>query len=172
MKLVAGLGNPGDKYKFNRHNTGRLVVDRLRESKFKIYNWEAAHGAFICKGSGVILARANDTFMNESGEWISNIKDYYKIEKRDIIVVYDDLDLEMGQVKVTERGPRVHNGVNSIIYRIGDGFTHVRCGVDDRAGDRSMAGSDYVLRDFPNEQLREKLISLAEAEVFKLIEVI
>lgn len=107
--------------------------------------------------------------MNESGEWVKKIRDFYKAENQEVIVVYDDLDLGVGRVLVSNRGPKIHNGVNSVISAIGEGFVHVRCGVDDRDGDRSLPGVEYVLRDFPDIEGRDLLVGKAVEEVGKLI---
>ncbi len=181
MKLTIGLGNPGEKYVKNRHNVGRMVVDRLnkklniKDQKYraKIKNddgWVVLGGALVAKNGNILLAKAaEENFMNESGEWVGKLKNFYKVENKDIAVIYDDLDLEMGRVLVSDKGPKIHNGVNSVIERIGEGFIHVRCGVDDRAGDRSLPGAEYVLRDFPDKEKRERLIERAVGETETLI---
>ena len=168
MKLVVGLGNPGEKYRNNRHNVGRTVVDRMYNLKCKIYNWVKIGEADICKCGNFILAKAGGgKFMNESGEWVRKLKDFYKVDNKDIVVVYDDLDLEMGRVLVTDRGPKIHNGVNSVTEIIGEGFVHVRCGVDDRGGDRSVPGEVYVLEDFPDTVVRDELVGKVVGEVVR-----
>jgi len=169
MKLIAGLGNPGEKHKNNRHNVGMRVVDKLVEKRYKDYGWTPWEGAHVCKAEEVVIAKPMSYFMNESGEWVKKLKNFYKIENHNIVVVYDDLDLEMGRVLVTDRGPKIHNGLNSIITAIGETFLHVRCGVDDRGGDRSLPGSEYVLRDFPNGEELNKLIEIAVMSLENLL---
>src|SRR3989338_10581789 len=172
MKLVAGLGNPGKKFERNRHNAGRAVVLRVSDGKLGGTGggWSSRSGAEIFRLEEVVLAVAGKgVYMNESGEWVKNVRDFYKIENRDVIIVYDDLDLESGRVLVSDKGPKIHNGVNSVATMIGTGFLHLRCGVDDRNGDRSVSGEEYVLGDFTDEVKREKLIEKGQEELKKII---
>ncbi len=171
MKLIAGLGNPGQKYENSRHNVGRMVIEEIcRHPEFTGLRWERLDGAEVCKVGDLILARAGEgSFMNESGTWLKKLRDFYKIANENVIVVYDDLDLEVGRVKMGSKGPQVHNGVNDVIEMMGEGWIHVRCGVDDRGGDRILPGSDYVLGEFPDVLVRDKLVSNAVHQVLELI---
>lgn len=160
MKLVVGLGNPGEKYKHTRHNVGFMVLNQLQKDA-NLGNWT------FDKGSNVEVIKTNtgvfvkpQTFMNESGSAVyavlKNI-DYPALSKRDfsnVFVVYDDLDLPVGKYKLQlGTGPKVHNGVNSIKERLGsDQFWHIRIGTDGRQGDRSMDPEDYVLSGFTQDE--------------------
>lgn len=134
MKLVIGLGNPGEKYKGNRHNVGYKVIDELTRSRL--------HKDVIVKKTNV--------FMNQSGEFVKKLVDQHKANPSDLWVIHDDLDIPLGSYKIQKgKGPRLHNGVNSIEDKLGsDDFWRVRVGVDNRdLGDRA-SGEDYVLQDF------------------------
>src|SRR3989344_1048929 len=118
MKLVVGLGNPGSKYAHTRHNVGYLVADKLSASDF--------------------LILLPDKFMNRSGVVLKAfLKKHPKIELKDVYVVHDDLDIELGKYKLTfGKGPKVHNGLKSIYEQLGTkDFWHLRIGIDsDRGG--------------------------------------
>ena len=138
MKLIVGLGNPGKKYEKTRHNIGFLVLDRLvqqhRECDFS--NWEQSKkfNAEICggtyKGEKVILVKPL-TFMNNSGQAVGMIAQYYKIRPNDLIVAHDEKDIPLGEIRVQkDRGPAGHNGVKSIIEHCGTkNFTRIRIGI-------------------------------------------
>jgi peptidyl-tRNA hydrolase, PTH1 family len=165
MRIIAGLGNPGEKYRYNRHNVGRLVVNEIfttRSSTGDSPKWVNFNGVWICKFEKMVLAKAGENFfMNESGIWLRRISEFFKVDNESIDVVYDDLDLELGRIMISNKGPKIHNGVNSVIAHLGDGFRHVRCGVDDRLGDRSIPGAEYVLRDFADTEEMSTLVSKA-----------
>jgi len=152
MKLVVGLGNPGQKYKNTRHNVGFLVVDRLAlhsqgrgHSPPKIckdFLTKGIHPLIIDKGMGeekVVLVKPQ-LFMNKSGVAVKAIlKKHPKVSGEDLYIVYDDLDIELGKYKIGEKGPREHNGLRSIYEQIGiKDFKHVRIGIDNRPGIRRV----------------------------------
>lgn len=139
MKLVVGLGNPGKKYEKTRHNAGFVVLDAVQKQLAKIdqmsaWKLDKSFNAMIAEGhvSGnkVIMAKPL-TFMNRSGDAVSLIKQYYKIDNRDILVVHDDKDIELGEVKYQwNRGHAGQNGIRSIIQMIGTKeFYRLRVGV-------------------------------------------
>lgn len=138
MKLVVGLGNPGEKYANNRHNVGHMVVDALQTS-----------GA----PKGVVVKKT-DVFMNESGRAVKKLVDFYKVSPEDLYIVYDDLDIRLGEYKISKgKGPRVHNGVNSVEESLGTSdFWHVRMGIDNRNSENRTPGEAYVLQDFDDEE--------------------
>lgn len=153
MRLIIGLGNPDKEYLNNRHNVGHMVIDALAP-KAPIPNFQFSK---------------TDVYMNESGEYVSKQKNFYKVDLNDLYVVYDDLDIPLGSYKISKgKSPRVHNGIISVIEKLGsEDFWHVRIGVDSREGDRTLSGKDYVLQNFTDtekEQL-EKVI----AEVVRLL---
>lgn len=133
MFVIAGLGNPGKKYEKTRHNMGFLVVDRIAE-KCGISVKKMKHRALV--GEGRISGRRAllvkpQTYMNLSGESIREIVDYYDAELEDVIVIYDDFDLEIGSIRVRKKGSAgSHNGMKSVISHLGSGdFPRVRIGI-------------------------------------------
>lgn len=133
MKLIVGLGNPEIKYAFTRHNTGFLAIDELL-ARYKLTLDNDKFNGIFCKtkleGTDVIIAKPM-TYMNNSGEFIAPLAHYYKIEPSDIIVVYDELALPVGKVKITKEGSAAgHNGIKSIIANLStEKFIKVRIGI-------------------------------------------
>lgn len=155
MKVVVGLGNPGERYVSNRHNTGFMLVDALAQ-KYEVGAWESKFGALIAKAEGLLLVKPQ-LFMNKSGEVVSQIMNFYKIPTADLWVCHDDLDIRLGEYKIVNGvGPKVHNGVNSVETQLGKtDFWRVRVGVDNRpTGEARTPGEDYVLADFSGEERR------------------
>lgn len=152
IKLIVGLGNIGDDYVRTRHNAGFLLLDKLAEKAFKE---EKKFHSSISKFNDTILAKPT-TMMNSSGIAAYELRKYYKIKPREIMVVYDDLDLELGSYKLQfSKYPKVHNGLNSIIkYLDTDKFWHLRVGVDSRSEEekRFIPGLDYVLKRINSEE--------------------
>jgi len=134
MRLIVGLGNPGEKYENTRHNIGFLVLDKIAEKRGVVVRLEnqykAENGDFNINDDRVKLAKPQ-TFMNESGKAISLMKNYYKLDSEDIWVVHDDVDLEVGKVRVVLGGSSAgHKGVQSIIDNLGtEQFWRIRVGV-------------------------------------------
>ncbi|NEU32545.1 aminoacyl-tRNA hydrolase [bacterium LRH843] len=162
MKLVVGLGNSGDKYNGTRHNVGFDCIDRLseqlqielNESKFK-----GVFGRGIAGGEKVILLKPL-TYMNLSGESVRPLMDYYNIDIRDLLVIYDDLDLPTGKIRLRQKGSAGgHNGIKSLIAHLGtQEFNRIRVGVDRPTNGEPVA--NYVLgryrpdeRDAVNESI-------------------
>lgn len=160
MKLIVGLGNPGNKYAQTRHNVGWMVIDQLATrleveswrfgSKFEAETAESSHN-----DEKIILAKPQ-TFMNESGRAVQKLMQFYKLSPSDVIVIYDEIDLPLGQVRLRQEGSGGgHRGVESVINHIGEHFTRVRVGID--PNDRTKEPSEiYVLKPFSVEQ-REQL---------------
>ena len=135
MKLIIGLGNPGEKYEKTRHNTGFLAVDKIADNfQFPSFEFHRTFNAEISKdminGEKVILVKPQ-TFMNNSGETVKAILDYYGIELESIVVIHDDLDIVIGEYKISKnRGSAGHRGVQSIMSYLGtEDFTRVRIGI-------------------------------------------
>ena len=175
MIVIAGLGNPGRKYDRTRHNAGFCVIDRLAdrygisvdEKMFK-----ALVGRGVIEGQKVLLVKPQ-TFMNLSGESIQPILGYYKVDPQDFIVIYDDISLEPGNIRVRGKGSAGgHNGIKSIIARLGtQDFPRVRIGTGEKPAMMDLA--DYVLGHFtPEEQkeMDEAYAAGAEAAVTLLTE--
>lgn len=155
MKLIVGLGNPGEKYLSNRHNVGFRVLDLL-STKFADSSWEKSDkfaASVNFTSSDYILAKPK-TFMNNSGSSVKNILNYYKTKITDLWIVHDDLDIKLGQYKIQKgRGPKLHYGVKSIEESLGKtDFWRVRIGVDNREPESRILGEDYVLQNFTKEE--------------------
>jgi PTH1 family peptidyl-tRNA hydrolase len=144
MKLIVGLGNPGEEYKNTRHNAGFLVAEALTAqisksksqvpNKFKIFK--------------------SDKFMNESGSFVKNLFDKYELNPSDLYIVHDDLDIKLGEFKIQlGHGPKDHNGLNDVYQKLGsDEFWHIRVGIDNRPLDNTPMGIEYVLQNFTDEE--------------------
>ncbi len=131
MRIIVGLGNPGDKYTAVRHNLGFTIVDEFRH-KHNLGKWqnEAKFKSEIVKTDNLVLARPQ-TYMNNSGMGVKLLADYYKIPHEDVILIYDDLDLPLGKIKVRLGGAAAgHHGVESVIEHLGtDEFIRIRLGI-------------------------------------------
>ena len=168
MYLIAGLGNPGDKYALTRHNVGFLVIDEIAKniptSNINNPNFKA----IVLKSSNKILVKPQ-TYMNLSGESILPIADYYNIPNENIIVVHDDLDLPFGAVKFKIGGSHGgHNGLKSIDSNIDKDYIRVRIGIGKPTNKKDVAS--WVLSNFSKEELN-KLNDIIN-HVIKAIEVI
>lgn len=155
MKIIAGLGNPGAKYAGTRHNVGFSVIDEFSERhniKIETSKHKALIGKGMADGERVILAMPQ-TFMNLSGESIRAIMDFYKCTPDDLIVVYDDIDLEAGRLRIRQKGSAGgHNGMKNIILHTGSqDFARVRVGVGKKPDNMDLA--DYVLSRFGRDEL-------------------
>ncbi len=132
MYIIAGLGNPGKEYAGSRHNVGFMTLDELAD-RYNIDVREKAHKALIGKGmiegNKVILVKPQ-TYMNLSGESIRSVMDYYKTEPSEFIVIYDDISLEPGQIRIRKKGSAGgHNGIKNIIAHLGtQEFPRIRIG--------------------------------------------
>lgn len=153
--LIAGLGNPGRDYKLNRHNIGFMVLDSLADrlgEKFSRYESKALVTKERYQGQRLILAKPQ-TYMNESGQAVSNLVRFYKIPLENLLIVYDEVDLPFGTIRIRPNGGSAgHRGIQSIIERMGtEQFSRLRVGIGRPPG-RKQAAS-YVLRDFSTEEL-------------------
>lgn len=133
MKLIVGLGNPGEQYEDTRHNIGYMVVDKLaREIGREALEWkkDEKRQVILAKVGDVILAKPV-TFMNNSGIAVANVAGLYKIKAEDIWVVHDDIDLPLGKIRIRKGGGTAgHNGVESILKHVGsDVFLRFRLGI-------------------------------------------
>ena len=152
MYLIAGLGNPGEKYKYTRHNVGFMAIDYLSavyQISVKKIKFRSLLGEGNIGGERVILAKPS-TFMNNSGEAVGEIARFYKIPPQNIIVIYDDVALDTGRLRIRPSGSDGgHNGMKSIIYHLkSDSFPRVRIGVGKASG-AELAG--HVLGTFSKE---------------------
>jgi PTH1 family peptidyl-tRNA hydrolase len=156
ISLVAGLGNPGREYERTRHNLGFVVLDALAAKLGIAWKRPAAFEAEIARGDrgpvpGLLLAKPQ-TFMNESGVALRKLADFHRIPVSSIVVIYDDLNIELGLVKISVTGSAGgHNGVASVLTHLGDGFIRYRLGIGPKQP-AQMDLKDFVLGKFTPEQ--------------------
>ncbi|RIK18044.1 MAG: aminoacyl-tRNA hydrolase [Anaerolineae bacterium] len=152
--LIVGLGNPGRAHLYNRHNVGFMVADRLATRhgiELKRVQNKAIVGSGRIADRPVIVAKPQ-TFMNLSGEAIGPLVNYYKIPQRNILVVYDELDIPFAVIRLREKGGAGgHNGMRSLIQHLGNDFARMRMGIGRPPG--RMDPAAFVLQDFGREEL-------------------
>ena len=171
MYVIAGLGNPGREYEGTRHNVGFMTLDALAD-KYNIDVREKAFKGLIGKGmiegNKVILVKPQ-TYMNLSGESVRELVNYYKVDpESELIVVYDDISLAPGQIRIRKKGSAGgHNGIKNIIANLGtDHFMRVKVGVGEKPKNWDLA--DYVLSPFTKDE--RPLVNLAIEHAAKAIE--
>ena len=168
MFLIVGLGNPGSKYAKTRHNIGFRVVDALAErvgAKIDTDKHKGLIGKGMIGGEKVIFAKPL-TYMNSSGECVRSVADFYKIPAENVIVVYDDISLDVGKLRIRKKGSAGgHNGIKSIIAHLGtETFPRLKFGVGDKP--KGMDLADYVLGNFSAEDeavLKSEIIRACDA---------
>ena len=154
IRLIVGLGNPGSKYEGTRHNAGAFFVRKLaRLHSVALSADRNAHGesgrGFI--GDKELRFLIPHTFMNESGVCLQKVSSFYKIPPEEIVVVYDEINLDVGEAKISARGGSGgHNGLSDIIDRLNPTFTRVRIGIG-RKAPKEIDLADYVLGKFSEE---------------------
>ncbi|MEM7191465.1 MAG: aminoacyl-tRNA hydrolase [Pseudomonadota bacterium] len=170
MKLFVGLGNPGAKYAFNRHNVGFMAVDVIAaahafSSWRKRFQGLASEGRL---GDEQVLLLKPETFMNESGRSVQEATRFYKIALSDVIVFHDELDLAPGKVRVkTGGGVAGHNGLKSLTAHLGNDYMRVRIGIGHPGHREQVIG--HVLRDFAKadmDWLEPVLFAMSDAAPF------
>ena len=153
LYIIGGLGNPGDKYEKTRHNVGFNVIDLLAK-EYSIDVSKLKHKALIGEGrvgtEKVILVKPM-TYMNLSGESVVDICNYYNVDLENVIVIYDDIDLDVGKIRIRKKGSGgTHNGMRSIIKCLGSNeFPRVRVGISKPKNGQDLA--DFVLSRFAKE---------------------
>ncbi len=154
MFVIAGLGNPGNKYERTRHNVGFRVIDRLA-AKYGIRMDQKKHravcGTGLVEGYKVLLIKPQ-TYMNLSGESVREVMDFYKADpEEELLVIYDDISLEPGQLRIRKKGSAGgHNGIKNIIQHLGtQTFLRIKVGVGGKPEGYDLA--DYVLGCFQKE---------------------
>jgi len=165
MRWIVGLGNPGAAYANTRHNAGFMVVDELARrlnADVGTQKFRALVGETRVGDVKVALIKPM-TYMNLSGESLRAFMDFYKAKLEDLIVVYDDLDTEVGRIRLRYQGsPGGHNGIKSIIQHVGtQTFNRVRVGIS--RPEPGMVISDYVLSGFPKSEKEALQRSVEEA---------
>ncbi len=155
MKLIAGLGNIGEKYLFTRHNAGFMVVDKIAYDNGFEFREEKKLKCMITKfkqNNEDILLIKPTTYMNLSGDAIIAVMNYYKIDVKDILIIYDDLSLELGKIRFRSNGSDGgHNGIKSVIKNLASkDFDRLKFGIGPQPPIPSEA---FVLQNFTKEQL-------------------
>jgi len=169
-----GLGNPGLKYKKTRHNTGFQVVDFLAgKNKFnKNKKLQSEIVETEINNKKIILAKPQ-TFMNNSGKATRALADYYKIKNNNIIIIYDELDLPFGEIRVRNKGSSAgHNGIKSIIENLGaENFYRIRTGTANEYKNQIPA-EQFVLKRFSRDEYKELQNKILPEGVGKIKEII
>ena len=168
MYLIIGLGNPEPEYCYTRHNMGFDVLNIISEKydiKINKSGFKAIYGSGLIENEKVILCKPQ-TYMNLSGDSIIEIANFYKISPSNIIVIYDDIDLETGIIKIRKKGgPGGHNGMKSVVDRLGtEEFSRIRIGTGFCEDKNNLIG--YVISKVSNEEylkLREGVNKAVEA---------
>ena len=153
-KLIVGLGNPGSKYQWTRHNAGFMVLDRFsKDAGIAVTrnNFSGLYGEGTYHGERLLLLKPQ-TFMNLSGRSVAAALNFHKIDIQDLIVIHDDLDIPFGRVKLKEEGGHAgHNGLRSLLQELGSGrFVRLRIGIGRPLHDDA---ADYVLSSFSSDEL-------------------
>jgi PTH1 family peptidyl-tRNA hydrolase len=160
LKIVVGLGNPGSKYEFTRHNIGFRVVDNLSRDMETEFKKAKSYYSLISRGminnQKVILVKPQ-TFMNLSGRAVNRIVSYYKIPYQDLLIVYDDLNLELGQIRIRKKGSAGgHKGMESIMqYLNSEDIPRLRIGIRNPSVSFNFDCMSYVLSNFNNNEENE-----------------
>ena len=175
MKIIIALGNPGQQYANTRHNAGFIIADELQKSLgFSDFEKNSKFDALVCEknlgGEKILLAKPQ-SFMNNSGQVVKKMLDFFKIPKENLRVLHDVLDIELGAFKIsTDSSAAGHNGVQSIIDNLGSQqFKRIRIGIEgsEKKKDRIIPGDVFVLQDFSKEEL-ELIKKLAKKIVGEL----
>lgn len=181
MKIVVGLGNPGKQYEKTRHNAGFLMIGRIKENyKFTDFQFNKKFNADISISSIPLLPQAGEssptyvgpdegntgknqkiilakpqTMMNNSGQSVKAVLDFYKLTPENLIVIHDDIDIEIGKYKISsDSGSAGHNGVQNIIDKLGtQNFKRIRIGIANVKLRAKIDPTDFVLQKFSDEEL-------------------
>ncbi len=178
MKLICALGNPEPEFTYTRHNVGKDVLNQFVDLYFTDYDWEfkkkfKSDMVFVSEPADVILVKPT-CFMNEGGIPLQKISSFYKVSSENILIIYDELDLVVGEYKLSQgKGSRIHNGVKSVNSSIknSENIWHLRVGVRDEKIGQSVqkSGRDptkYVLAKLPISD-RKKIKKLVEESISK-----
>jgi len=168
MKIIIGLGNPGEKYKLTRHNTGFMAIDALSEQQNLTWQHNKKFNAFICKNNNILYVKPQ-TFMNNSGQAVATIMSYYQLLPKKLglfktkdsdlskilTVIHDDIDIKLGKYKISLNSRSAgHKGIKSIInYLKTKDFNRIRIGIKTEIVDK-MPADRFVLQKFSQEELK------------------
>lgn len=171
MYIIAGLGNPGKEYTSSRHNSGFMALEFLAERlnvKLNKLKFNSVYGETFINGEKVMLVKPV-TYMNRSGIAIGEIMKFYKVPTENLIVIYDDIDIALGTIRIRPNGsPGTHNGMKSIIQSIGTNFPRIRIGI---GRNENMDLADYVLQKFSPDE-KETLKPIIEKAAEAAVEII
>ncbi len=174
MYLIVGLGNPEPRYLNTRHNMGFDVINELsKESNIKVSKskFDAFYGMGEIKNKKVILVKPQ-TYMNDSGTSVIKFKKFYKISNKNIIVTYDDMDLELGNIRLKAKGSAgTHNGMKSIVKNLNtEEFTRVRVGIGSPKYKNEII--NYVLEQIPRREreILDESIKKAKDSILEILE--
>ena len=171
MYLIVGLGNPEEDYSNTRHNMGFNTINKIaKEYDIEVNKkkFKGLYGTGMIEGEKVILLKPQ-TFMNLSGESVKEVVDFYKIENDDIIVIYDDMDVELGTIKIRKKGgPGSHNGMKSVVQYLGTDFARIRVGIGKPEDNYFIR---YVIGPIPKEEkeIFDKSTTTAKEAVIEII---
>lgn len=173
MYLIVGLGNPESDYANTRHNMGFKVINELaKEYEIEIARkkFNSEYESAIIEGEKVVLVKPQ-TFMNASGEAVIEFVNFYKIEVDKVIIIYDDIDIEPGKIRIRKSGsPGSHNGMKSVVHFLNDeNFPRIRVGIGKPDEDTNMI--EYVIGAIPEEEKDnlDKGIEMAKDAVIELL---
>jgi PTH1 family peptidyl-tRNA hydrolase len=165
--IIVGLGNPGKRYENTKHNMGFLAIDLIAERngiKINKIKHKALCGEGAVAGQRVLLAKPQ-TYMNLSGESVRAVTDYYKLPSSGLLVLYDDVDIPIGHIRIRGKGSAgTHNGMRSIIGSLGcEDFPRIRIGISDGERERGEALVSYVLGGFRKQRVKEAEEAIVKA---------
>lgn len=173
MFLIVGLGNPEEEYSGTRHNMGFDTINKLAKQfniKVDKRKFKGLYGSGIIEGEKVILLKPQ-TYMNLSGESVKSIMQFYKINPEDIVIIYDDVDISPGIIKIRKKGgPGGHNGMKSVVSEIGtETFSRVRIGIGKPAQKDKMI--QFVIGPIPKDEkeILDKATTLGKEAVIEII---
>lgn len=173
MRLIVGLGNPGAKYEKTRHNIGFMILEKIAAERGVVFHLEPHYESRFAEMGDLedrIKLVLPQTFMNESGRAVGKCKDYWKIDSEDIWVIYDDVDLEFGKVRINLGGTSAgHKGIESIIQAIGEQFWRIRVGV---GRSEKIPTEEWVLMNFekPEAEKIAKIIDVTSDFVLESLD--
>lgn len=165
MKLVVGLGNPGKDYEKTRHNIGFMTIEELAR-ELKVTNskikFNSVYGETSISGEKVLLIKPQ-TYMNNSGIAVRDFANFFKVPAEDIIVIYDDIDIDFAEIRIRKQGSSgSHNGMKSIIFQIqSDQFPRIRIGVGKKHENQDLA--NFVLSHFSRDEMEDIEIAVKKA---------
>lgn len=165
MYLIIGLGNPEPEYSKTRHNMGFDVINKIAK-KYEIdlsrTKFNGIFGSGIIEGEKVLLLKPQ-TFMNLSGQSVKQYVEFYKIPLENVLVIYDDMDVEMEKIKIRKKGgPGTHNGMKSIVHElVSEDFTRIRVGIGKPIGEYDAI--DYVIGKLDDETYKKLEVGIQKA---------